>query len=114
MVRGGPCRSEQRWHIRKRASPGQQLEQDHAERAHVRALIPSASRHLPGPDAALGGVFVGGGIAPRMIPALTRGGFMQSFFEKGRLSPVLTRIPVSVVLDPKTAVWGAAAHAMLA
>lgn len=63
---------------------------------------------------ALGGVFVGGGIAPRMIPALTRGGFMQSFFEKGRLSPVLTRIPVSVVLDPKTAVWGAAAHAMLA
>jgi glucokinase len=62
---------------------------------------------------ALGGLYVGGGIAPRMIPAITRGGFMQAFFEKGRLSPVLTRIPVSVVLDSKTALWGAAARALL-
>jgi glucokinase len=61
---------------------------------------------------ALGGVFVGGGIAPRMMPALTRGGFVRAFFEKGRLSPVLTRIPVSVVLDARTALWGAAAYAM--
>jgi glucokinase len=62
---------------------------------------------------ALGGVFVGGGIAPRMLAALTRGGFVRSFFEKGRLSPVLTRIPVAVVLDAKTALWGAAARAQL-
>jgi glucokinase len=62
---------------------------------------------------ALGGVFVGGGIAPRMLPALTRGGFVHAFFEKGRLSPVLTRIPVSVVLDERTALWGAAAYAMI-
>ncbi len=61
---------------------------------------------------ALGGVFVGGGIAPKMLPALTRGGFAHAFFEKGRLSPVLTRIPVSVVLDARTAVWGAAARAL--
>ncbi len=61
---------------------------------------------------ALGGVFVGGGIAPRMLPALTRGGFVRAFFEKGRLSPVLTRIPVSVVLDARAAVWGAAAYAL--
>ncbi len=61
---------------------------------------------------ALGGLFVGGGIAPRMIPAITRGGFLQAFFEKGRLSPVLTRIPVSVVLDSKTALWGAAVRAL--
>lgn len=60
---------------------------------------------------ALGGVFVGGGIAPRLVSVLTRGGFARAFFDKGRLSPVLTRIPVSVVLDPKTAVWGAAAFA---
>jgi glucokinase len=60
---------------------------------------------------ALGGVFVGGGIAPRLVPVLTRGRFVHAFFDKGRLSPVLTRIPVSVVLDPKTAVWGAAAFA---
>lgn len=62
---------------------------------------------------ALGGLYVGGGIAPRMIPALTRGGFLQAFFEKGRLSPVLTRIPVSIVLDSKTALWGAAVRALL-
>lgn len=62
---------------------------------------------------ALGGIYVGGGIAPRMLPAIRRGSFMQAFFEKGRLSPVLTRIPVSVVLDPKTALWGAAARAMV-
>jgi len=61
---------------------------------------------------ALGGVYVGGGIAPRMLPALQRGGFVRAFFEKGRLSPLLARIPVSVVLDTRTAVWGAAAHAM--
>jgi len=60
---------------------------------------------------ALGGVFVGGGIAPRLLPVLTRGGFARAFFEKGRLSPLLSRIPVAVILDPRTAVWGAAAFA---
>ena len=61
---------------------------------------------------ALGGVFVGGGIAPRILAALTGGGFARAFFDKGRLSPVLTRIPVWVVLDSRTAVWGAAARAL--
>ena len=60
---------------------------------------------------ALGGVFVGGGIAPKLLPFLERGGFMRGFFDKGRLSPLLTRIPVAIVLDPKTAVWGAAVRA---
>ncbi|MEO5989038.1 MAG: glucokinase [Candidatus Eisenbacteria bacterium] len=60
---------------------------------------------------ALGGVFVGGGIAPRILPQLRRGGFLRAFLDKGRLSPLLTRIRVSVVLDPRTAVWGAAVHA---
>ena len=63
---------------------------------------------------ALGGVFVGGGIAPRMLPALTDGRFIRAFFEKGRLSPILTRVPVSVVLDSRTAVWGAAVRALAA
>lgn len=60
---------------------------------------------------ALGGLFVGGGIAPRILTALGDGAFVRTFLDKGRLRPVLTRIPVCVVLDPKTAVWGAAAHA---
>lgn len=61
---------------------------------------------------ALGGLYVGGGIAPRILAQLRRGGFARAFFEKGRLSPLLARIRVSVVLDPKTAVWGAAAAAL--
>jgi glucokinase len=61
---------------------------------------------------ALGGTYVGGGIAPRIVAMLQRGGFVHAFFEKGRLSPVLTRIPVSVVLDERTALWGAAAYAL--
>ncbi len=60
---------------------------------------------------ALGGVYVGGGIAPKLLPILTRGRFVHAFFDKGRLSPLLSRIPVSVVLDSKTALWGAAALA---
>lgn len=62
---------------------------------------------------ALGGLYVGGGIAPRMLPAITRGGFVRAFFEKGRLSPLLARVPVSVVLDSRTALYGAAARALL-
>ena len=61
---------------------------------------------------AVGGVFVGGGIAPRMLPALRDGRFMNAFNRKGRLSPVVEQIPVKVVLDPQTALWGAAALAL--
>ena len=61
----------------------------------------------------LGGAYVGGGIAPKILGAIQRGGFLRAFFDKGRLSPLLARMPLAVVLDPKTAVWGAAAHALL-
>ena len=61
---------------------------------------------------AVGGVFIGGGIAPRMLPALRDGRFVRAFDAKGRLSPVLERIPVQVILDPQTALWGAAARAL--
>lgn len=61
----------------------------------------------------LGGAYVGGGIAPKILSAIERGGFLRAFFEKGRLSPLLARMPLAVVLDQKTAVWGAAAHALV-
>jgi glucokinase len=60
---------------------------------------------------ALGGLYVGGGIAPRILEALERGDFVASFNDKGRLRPVLERIPVHVILRPETALWGAAAFA---
>lgn len=60
---------------------------------------------------AVGGVYIGGGIAPRILDALGRGAFVDSFRDKGRLRPLLERVPVHVVLRPETALWGAAAFA---
>lgn len=60
---------------------------------------------------AVGGVFVGGGIAPRLLPFLRDGGFAAAFRAKGRLTPVVSDIPVAVILDDHTALWGAGAVA---
>jgi len=59
---------------------------------------------------ATGGVFLGGGIPPRILPFLSEGRFMQSFLRKGRLSDVLIPIPVYVILNPNIALLGAARH----
>ncbi len=56
---------------------------------------------------ALGGLYVGGGIAPRIIDRMKDGTFMQAFVDKGRLSPLVKEIPVRVILNPKTALYGA-------
>ena len=60
---------------------------------------------------ALGGVYVGGGIAPKLLEALKEGGFMSSFTSKGRFSPLLSSIKVQVILNPQTALLGAAEYA---
>jgi len=60
---------------------------------------------------ALGGVYVGGGIAPRLLPFLRSGGFLAAFRNKGRLAPLLADVPVTVILDDRAALWGAAAVA---
>ncbi len=61
---------------------------------------------------ATAGVWIGGGIAPKILPALRRAGaFVRAFRDKGRLSPFLGRIPVRVILEPRTALLGAAACA---
>lgn len=57
---------------------------------------------------ATGGVFVGGGIAPKIIDKLRDTTFMQAFCTKGRLQPVLEAIPVRVMLNEHTALYGAA------
>jgi glucokinase len=57
---------------------------------------------------ATGGVVVGGGIAPRILPMLGDGRFMEAFRAKGRLTPVLEAIPVHVALEPRAALLGAA------
>jgi glucokinase len=60
---------------------------------------------------AAGGMYLGGGIAPKAMKTLESGGFMQAFLDKGRLSPVLQSIPVRVILDETCALLGAAAYA---
>jgi len=57
---------------------------------------------------ATGGVYVGGGIAPRNIDRMTDGGFMRAFVDKGRMGPLLERIPVRVIVNDKAALLGAA------
>jgi glucokinase len=57
---------------------------------------------------ATAGVYVGGGIAPKILPRLREGAFIRAFREKGRLSFLVERIPVRVILEPRTALLGAA------
>ena len=54
------------------------------------------------------GVFLAGGIAPRLLPALRHGPFLEAFCAKGRMRPVLERMPVRVVLHPWPGLLGAA------
>lgn len=60
---------------------------------------------------ATGGVYVAGGIAPRIVDALKDGRFREAFFDKGRMRPLLEQMPVQVVLDTDAGLLGAAALA---
>ncbi len=57
---------------------------------------------------ATGGVWLGGGIAPKILPILQRGGFVRAFNDKGRLGEILRRIEVRVVMNEAAALIGAA------
>jgi glucokinase len=57
---------------------------------------------------ALGGVFLGGGIALKNLSAVRNGQFLEGFFEKGRMEPLMRRMPVRVILQPHTPLLGAA------
>lgn len=60
---------------------------------------------------AIQGVYVGGGIAPKILKKLKDGTFMRAFTDKGRYSDFLSAIPVQVVLNEETALLGAAHYA---
>jgi glucokinase len=57
---------------------------------------------------ATNGVFLGGGIAPKILPKLKEDCFLKSFQAKGRMQPLLEKIPVRVVLNDQAALLGAA------
>ncbi|PYN26685.1 MAG: glucokinase [Candidatus Rokuibacteriota bacterium] len=60
---------------------------------------------------AVEGVFIGGGIAPKIQEKLLDGTFVSAFRDKGRLTPLMAAIPVHLVLEPRAALLGAAAIA---
>ena len=59
----------------------------------------------------VGGLYVGGGIAPRILEKLKDGTFMKAFTDKGRMGQLLVNMPVRVILESRTALMGAAAYA---
>jgi glucokinase len=62
---------------------------------------------------ATGGVYVGGGIAPKILRKMQEGGFVDSFVSKGRYTDLLRRVPIYIVLNDRTALMGAAHYALV-
>ncbi len=60
---------------------------------------------------ATGGLYLGGGIAPKLLPRLQAGSFLRAFFDKGRFRSFLEAVPVRVILNDRAALLGAARHA---
>ena len=81
-----------------------------AERAleHWVSLYGAEAGNLALKVMATAGVFLGGGIAPKVLPKILDGTFFGAFCDKGRLAPLLARIPVRVVLNEDCALLGAA------
>jgi glucokinase len=58
----------------------------------------------------VGGLYIGGGIAPKILSALQENQFMHAFKDKGRFENLLSAIPIKVILNENTALLGAAAY----
>lgn len=61
---------------------------------------------------ATGGIYLAGGMPGRILPWLKKPGFLQAFTQKGRFAEMLKNVPVHVVLNPETALLGAACHGL--
>jgi glucokinase len=60
----------------------------------------------------LGGIFIGGLIGPQIITLLDQGKFMQRFIKRGKMESLLARMPVSIIIEEKTALMGAGTVAL--
>jgi len=61
---------------------------------------------------ATGGVYLAGGILPRILPQLKEKNFIDSFIHKGRFVDWLAQVPVHVIVNPAIALLGAACHGL--
>jgi glucokinase len=57
------------------------------------------------------GVYIGGGVAPKILPVLQSGLFIEAFRDKGEMASLVARIPVRVIMNPDAGLLGAAMHA---
>jgi glucokinase len=76
------------------------------------ALLASEAGNLALKVLATGGVYLGGGIPPRILPFLKKSFFLQAFQDKGRFSSMLAGVPVHVILNPEVALIGSASHGL--
>ena len=58
-----------------------------------------------------GGVYIAGGIAPKLLPCLQQGAFMEAFFDKARMAELMRRFPVHVITNTQCGLLGAACYA---
>ncbi len=62
---------------------------------------------------ATGGVFLGGGIAPKLLPRIKQGDFLATFHDKGRMRALMESMPVHIILNEMTALMGSARFAVI-
>lgn len=77
------------------------------------ALLASECGNMALKVLAAGGIFLGGGIPPKILPKLKEPAFIESFKDKGRFGPLLQTFPVRVILNEYTALRGAARRAAM-
>ena len=75
------------------------------------SMLGNAAGNLALTGMAVGGVYLGGGIPPKILPGLKQGPFLKAFTDKGRFADFLARIPVRVILNEQGALLGAACAA---
>lgn len=72
------------------------------------SVFGSAAGNLALTGMTTGGIYLGGGIPPKILPVLKKNIFMKSFVDKGRFREVLEKVPVRVILNEKASILGAA------
>jgi glucokinase len=94
------------------------LSVDHAAQISKKALelfvkiLGSEAGNLALKIGATGGLYVGGGIPPRILSNLKEGAFLKAFLSKEKYADYMSRIPVKVILNPDSALLGAAQYAL--
>ena len=76
------------------------------------ALYGSVAGNLALQVLARGGVFIGGGMAPKIVSIMRCGLFMEAFLSKGRFRSLMSDIPVKIIMNDKAPLLGAAHYAL--